>query len=292
MATRNVGSLPAWISADTLMVEKALQALMSRRGSNWSAACCARRSLQGRFRTMATQYPSRSDFLRAFLKGNTLLGGLPDATLDEIIQKGHRRKFAKGDIIYRRGEPGDSLMVILSGRVKIANLNADMREVVLCFQGAGDVVGEMAVLYSKQRTADAVALEHTDGFVIPGRDLLTALAANPQAMIEMGQMLCEKLRAASAIIEDSTLAMQGRAAKGLLRLAHQHGRRMHDGSIHIDLMLTQDDLGKYLALSRANVSRQLRRLKDVNVIRIEAAHVVITNEQGLAELAETTQARD
>lgn len=241
---------------------------------------------------MATQCPSRSDFLRAFLKGNTLLGGLPDATLDEIIRKGHRRKFAKGDIIYRRGEPGDSLMVILSGRVKIANLNAGMREVVLCFQGAGDVVGEMAVLYSKQRTADTVALEHTEGFVIPGPDLLTALAANPQAMIEMGQMLCEKLRAASAIIEDSTLAMQGRAAKGLLRLAHQHGRRMHDGSIHIDLMLTQDDLGKYLALSRANVSRQLRHLKDANVIRIEAAHVVITNEQGLAELAEPPQAHD
>jgi CRP/FNR family transcriptional regulator, cyclic AMP receptor protein len=236
---------------------------------------------------MATQYPSRLESLSAFLKGNTPLGGLPDATLDGLIRKGHRRKFAKGDIIYRRGEPGDSLMVILSGRVKIANVNADMREVVLCFQGAGDVVGEMAVLYSKQRTADTVALEHTEGFVIPGRDLLDALAANPQAMIEMGQMLCERLRAASAIIEDSTLAMEGRAAKGLLRLAYQHGRRMQDGSIHIDLMLTQDDLGKYLGLSRANVSRQLRHLKDVNVIRIEAAHVVITDEHGLADLAET-----
>lgn|SRR5262245_24071334 len=241
---------------------------------------------------MITQCPSRSDFLRAFLKDNTFLGGLPDATLDGLIRTGHRRKFAKGDMIYRRGEPGDSLMVILSGRVKIANVNADMREVVLCFQGAGDVVGEMAVLHSRQRTADTVALEHTEGFVIPGRNLLTALTANPQSMIEMGQMLCDKLRAASAIIEDSTLAMQGRAAKGLLRLAHQHGRRMRDGSIHIELTLTQDDLGKYLGLSRANVSRQLRHLRDVNVIRIEAAHVVITNEPGLTDLAETSHAHD
>jgi len=234
----------------------------------------------------------RSDSLRTFLKRNTLLGGLPDATLDGLIRKGHRKEFVKGDIIYRRGEPGDTLMVVLSGRVKIANVNADMREVVLCFQGAGEVVGEMAVLYSKQRTADIVALEHTEGLVIPGRDLLAALTANPGAMIEMGQMLCEKLRTASAIIEDSTLAMQGRAAKGLLRLANQHGRRMQDGSIHIDLMLTQDDLGRYLGLSRANVSRQLRQLKNINVIRIEAAHVIITNEQGLANVAETPHARD
>jgi CRP/FNR family transcriptional regulator, cyclic AMP receptor protein len=283
---------PRRISANTLMATKALQALMSRRDSNLSAARYTHRSMEGWFGTMATPCPSGADFLRAFLKGNTLLGGLQDATLDGLIRKGHRRKFAKGDIIYRRGEQGDSLMVILSGRVKIANVNADMREVVLCFQGAGDVVGEMAVLYSKQRTADAVAMEHTEGFVIPGRDLLTALTANPQAMIEMGQMLCERLEAASAIIEDSTLAMQGRAAKGLLRLAHQHGRRMPDGSIHIELTLTQDDLGKYLGLSRANVSRQLRHLKDVNVIRIEAAHVVITNECGLADLAETPHAHD
>jgi CRP-like cAMP-binding protein len=230
--------------------------------------------------------------LRSFLKDNTLLGGLPDATLDGLIRKGHRRRFAKGEIIYRRGEPGDSLMVILSGRVKIANVSADMREVVLSFLGAGEVVGEMAVLESKRRTADTVALEDTEAFVIPGRDLLAALRPNPQTMIELSQMLCERLRAASAIIEDSILAMRGRAAKGLLRLADQHGRRMRDGSIRIDLTLTQDDLGKYLGLSRANVSRQLRHLKDANVIKIEDAHVVITNERGLAELAEGPHARD
>jgi CRP/FNR family transcriptional regulator len=183
-------------------------------------------------------------------------------------------------------------MVILSGRVKIANVSADMREVVLSFLGAGEVVGEMAVLESKRRTADTVALEDTEAFVIPGRDLLAALRPNPQTMIELSQMLCERLRAASAIIEDSILAMRGRAAKGLLRLADQHGRRMRDGSIRIDLTLTQDDLGKYLGLSRANVSRQLRHLKDANVIKIEDAHVVITNERGLAELAEGPHARD
>jgi CRP-like cAMP-binding protein len=231
--------------------------------------------------------PSRPEVLRSFLVGNTPLGALPEAALEVLVRKGRTRTFAKGDVIYRRGEPGDSLMVILSGRVKITNVNADAREVVLAFQGAGDVVGEIAVLSSRHRTANTVALEATQAFVIPGRDLLAALAVNPQAMIEMSQMLCEKLQAASAIIEDRTLAMQGRTAKGLLRLADQHGRRTRDSSIRIDLMLTQDDLGKYLGLSRANVSRQLRYLKDANVIKIEGAHVVIIDESGLAELAES-----
>jgi CRP-like cAMP-binding protein len=183
-------------------------------------------------------------------------------------------------------------MVILSGRVKITNVNADGREVVLAFQGTGDIIGEIAVLHNKKRSANAIALEQTEAFLIPGRDVLIALEANPQAMIEMSQMLCERLRAASAIIEDSTLAMLGRAANGLLRLAYQHGRRTRDGGIRIDLKLTQDDLGKYLGLSRANVSRQLRHLKDVNVVRIVGAQVVITDERGLAELAESAQAHN
>lgn len=241
---------------------------------------------------MRTHSPPSPELLRSFLKSNTFLGGLPETALDILVRRGRFRTFSKGDVIYRRGEPGDSAMVIVSGRVKITNVNADVKEVVLGFQGAGDVVGEIAVLHSKQRTANTIAMEGTEAFVIPGRDLLAALTASPQAMIEISQMLCEKLQAASAIIEDSTLAMQGRTAKGLLRLAHQHGRRTRDGSIRIDLMLTQDDLGKYLGLSRPNVSRQLRHLKDANVIKIEGAQVVIINENGLADLAESAQAHD
>jgi CRP/FNR family transcriptional regulator, cyclic AMP receptor protein len=243
-------------------------------------------------KTMRTRSPSSPELIRSFLNGNTLLGALPEAELEILVRKGRARTFAKGDVIYRRGEPGDSLMVILSGRVKITNVNADAREVVLAFQGTGDIIGEIAVLHNKRRSANAIALEDTEAFLIPGRDLLIALEANPQAMIEMSQMLCERLRTASAIIEDSTLAMLGRAANGLLRLAYQHGRRTRDGGIRIDLKLTQDDLGKYLGLSRANVSRQLRHLKDVNVVSIIGAQVVITNERGLVELAESAQARN
>jgi CRP-like cAMP-binding protein len=157
---------------------------------------------------MQARSPSGLETVRAFLKGNALLGGLPDAELDSLVRKGYPRMFAKGDVIYRRGEPGDNLMVILSGQVKITNVNADFREVVLAFQGTDDIVGEIAVLHSKRRTANAVALEDTEALLIPARDVLIALTANPQAMIEMSQMLCERLQTAFAIIEDSASSMR------------------------------------------------------------------------------------
>src|SRR5262245_36765365 len=97
--------------------------------------------------------------VRPFLKSHTFFGGLPDPALDALIERGHTKAYTKGDVIYRRGEPGDSLMVILSGRIKVTNVSANAKEVVLNFLGAGDINGEIAALDGKERSADAVALE-------------------------------------------------------------------------------------------------------------------------------------
>jgi CRP/FNR family transcriptional regulator, cyclic AMP receptor protein len=230
--------------------------------------------------------PSKPERLRSFLKSHTFFGGLPDTALDAIIRRGHTKTFAKGDIIFRRGDPGDRLTVIVAGRVKISNVNANAKEVVLNFLEAGDINGEIAVLDGNERSANAVALEDSEVLVIFGRDLMPVLADHPQVMLEIMQILCQRLRAVSAIVEDSTLAMRGRVAKGLLRLARQHGRTSKDG-IRLHLTLSQNDLGKYLGLSRENVSRQLRQLKDANVIRLLGPQVIIINETALAAIAES-----
>ena len=79
--------------------------------------------------------------------------------------------------------------------------------------------------------------------------------------------------------------MRGRVAKGLLRLATQHGTKSKEG-IRIRLMASQTELGNYLGLSRANVSRQLGQLKDAKVIRIEGADIIVIDEAGLSEIAD------
>jgi CRP/FNR family transcriptional regulator, cyclic AMP receptor protein len=219
-----------------------------------------------------------------FLGENTFLGALPDEALITLTRRGHIRTFAKGAVIYRRGEPGNSLMVVLSGRIKIANVSPEGREVVLNFLRAGDLSGEIAVLDGKERTADAVALEKARALVISGRDLLPILTTYPNALLEITKILCEKLRAASAIVEDSTREMRARAARGLLRLAERHGT-VSNHAIRLDLLLSQQDLGSYLGISRENVSRQLRQLRFANVMHLEEGHIVITDRVGLAEIA-------
>ena len=229
--------------------------------------------------------------IRRFLRGNTFLGRLPDVALDALMERGQLREFSKKDIIYQRGEPGDSLMVVVRGRVKLTNVNAGGKEVVLHFLVPGNIYGEIAALDGNERAANAVALEDAEIFLIYTRDLMPTLKAHPDAMLEVIKALCEKVRAGAAMIEDSTLEMRARVARGLLRLAQQHGQKGVEG-VYVLLALSQGELGNYLGLSRPNVSRQLSQLKEANVIKIDGTQIVITDEEGLTDIADAASAKD
>jgi CRP-like cAMP-binding protein len=227
--------------------------------------------------------PDKSQLTRLLAEA-PFLGALPNEALAALARSGHLRTFAKGATIYRRGEPGNNLMVVLAGRIKISNVSPEGREVILNFLRAGDLSGEIAVLDGGERTANAVALEETRTLVISARDLLPMLLAHPKALLEIAKTLCEKLRTASAIVEDGTRDMRARAARGLLRLAQHHGDK-NKGTTRLNLILSQQDLGNYLGISRENVSRQLRELRFANVIRLEEGHIVISDSAGLLEIA-------
>lgn len=228
--------------------------------------------------------PHPSDEILAFLKGSTFLGLLSDSALTALIRSGRTRQYPAGAIICRRGDIGDSVLVVLSGSLKIRNTTHDGRDVGLNFLGVGDVAGEIAVLDGGERTADIVALENAEVFVIQRREILPILTTHPQAMLAIVEVLCDKLRNATSIIEDSTHEMLGRVARGLMRLARQHGRRRKDRT-RINLKLSQAELGSYLGLSRANVSRQLTDLKASGAIEIDGAYIVIIDEALLTKAA-------
>lgn len=226
-----------------------------------------------------------SEEVLAFLKRSTFLGALSDTALQGLVRGGRARRYAQDEVISRRGDAGDSVLVILSGSLKIQNTTSAGRDVGLNFLGTGDVAGEIAVLDGGERTADIIALEDSEVFAIQRRDILPVLASNPQALLAIVEVLCEKLRTATAIIEDSTQEMLGRVARGLMRLAQQHGRRRKDRT-RINLKLSQKELGNYLGLSRANVSRQLAALKTRGAIEMEASYIVILDERLLADAAD------
>jgi CRP-like cAMP-binding protein len=227
---------------------------------------------------------STSD-IRAMLRAKSVIAALPDAALDKLISAGRVVEYAKGETLYHRGDASDSLMVILSGRVKVTNVATSSREVVLNILGAGDLNGELGALDGLQRSADAIALEPTRALLIQRRDIVPVLKAHPDALLGVLVALSKKLRQVSAMAEHNLLSMSGKAASGLIRLASLHGLETPSGLV-IDVKLSQKDLGNFLGLSRENTSRELGRLKDLGLIKIDGNLIAIPDLDALTDYAE------
>jgi CRP-like cAMP-binding protein len=221
----------------------------------------------------------------ALLRTRSFLGALPDSDLQALARCGHVMRYSKGHCICRRGDDGGSLSIVLTGSVKISNVSPSGRETILYLVLPGDVIGEVAALDGGDRSADATALNETQVFVVYRRDILPILARNPEALMELVNLLCEKLRLASEIVEDNQRPMRGRLAKGLLRLARQHGATRRQ-CIELDLGITQRDLGNYLGLSRESTSRQLGVLGHEGLIAIAGGKILITDMTALTETAD------
>ena len=226
-----------------------------------------------------------ADDVRKLLRDNTFLGCLAEAAFDQVYRKGHLLRFRKGETIFHRGDEGASMMLVLSGSVKIFNTTADGREAVLNFLGPADVIGEITILDGLDRAASVLALEATETFSLQRRDIIPALLANPETMLEVIQMLCGKLRNTSSLVEDGLNEMPGRTARGLLRLADQLGRQTKEGVV-IQLQVSQRDLGGYMGLSRENTSRQLAALRQQGIIFMNSARIIIRDRAELEALAD------
>ena len=235
---------------------------------------------------MATSLPH--DLAREFLVANTFIGSLPDDVITKLMARGQSKTITKGKHLLEQGDVGDTLLVILSGTLKICNIDIDGRETVLNFLRTGDVIGEIAVLDGGLRTAHAIALEASELFILRRDDLVPILHAHPDALFEIIEILCEKLRGTSEIIETHVYSMDVRFAVGLRRLAYLHGRRVPEG-ITIDLGASQTDLGSYLGLSRANTSRQISKLKTAGILSVQKGILTILDDTALQVIAESVE---
>ncbi|WGF86601.1 Crp/Fnr family transcriptional regulator [Marinivivus vitaminiproducens] len=221
---------------------------------------------------------------RQALADSDLFKVLTPAQSERLLARGIAATYPARRLIFQKNDAGDSLLVVLSGRIKISNFAMDGRERVLNFMSAGDILGEIAVLDGGARTANATALEATDVLVLRRRDLLPLLREQPDIAIRLIEVLCAKLRVTTELMEDNQfLSMEMRLAKALIRLA---GQRQNQALREFALKITQRELGGYAGLARENVNRQLGIWRELGFIRVEPGQIVLLDKAALQAIAE------
>jgi MFS family permease len=121
------------------------------------------------------------------LRSNALFAPLPLTALDRLAESLAPRTFEPGDVVMRKGEPGDYYLLIADGNVEVT---ADGGTLRTC--GRGDGVGEIALLRNVPRTATVVAQTHVDGFAIDASTFLAAIAG-PAATAAAEGVAAERL---------------------------------------------------------------------------------------------------
>ena len=112
---------------------------------------------------------------RRLLEQHPLFGQLEAEELDRLVTYMRVARYPRRTVLFRKGDPGTNMMVVLRGRVKVCTHSEDGKELVLNLFSPGDVFGEIALLDGADRTADAVTLDDCDLLVLERRDFLPFL---------------------------------------------------------------------------------------------------------------------
>jgi len=98
------------------------------------------------------------------LRDTHLLRSVPAPDLERVLAVSRLQTFRRGQVVFTRGDPGDTLIVVVSGQVKVVVRAADGSELTLTIVAVGGTIGELSIADGGPRSADAETLCHADSF--------------------------------------------------------------------------------------------------------------------------------
>ncbi len=223
---------------------------------------------------------------RALLMQHPLFGTLGLEIIDRLLANAVIRKVARGTMIFAKGDPGSCLFGVCWGAVKISAPSAAGHDTVFNILHRGEILGEIALLDGRERTADAVALTDCELLVIERRYFVPLILAHPEIALKVTEVLCERLRRTSEQVQDVMfLDLPSRRAKALLRLTEVSLATATGQPTRRTIKITQLELGQMIGMSRESTNKQLRSWQARNLVRLERGGISLLDPDGVGALA-------
>jgi CRP-like cAMP-binding protein len=144
------------------------------------------------------------DYIMQSLKSLSLFADLSEDSLAELAHKLEERSLPAGEVLFHRGDPGDSLYLIRDGRVKVFVENMHGEELVLNQFGPGESFGEMALVDQRPRSASAKAVNDTTLLKLDRDSFFEVLRTHPSFATDIIRDISGKLRFAAAYLQKAT----------------------------------------------------------------------------------------
>lgn len=211
------------------------------------------------------------------IKNIPIFADLKDDILEKIYNLLQKRNYKHNNMILMEEDFGDTLFILNKGSVKITRLSDDGREVILSILGEGDFFGEMSIFDGESRSANVVALEDSEVYILKRGDFIDLLEKHPKIAIALLQELATRLRKSDQQIEGLSLSdAENRIGMTISRLAEELGV-IKMGQVIIHNLPYQQDIANMAGTSRETVSRMLTLLQRKGYIQKRGRKLIITN---------------
>jgi CRP/FNR family cyclic AMP-dependent transcriptional regulator len=218
-----------------------------------------------------------------FLMDVPIFTDLDKPTLEKIAGLGRRRVYEKDSVVLLEEDIGSALFVIIRGKVKVSRSSSDGKEVILTIMGESDFFGEMAILDGLNRSANVIAIEDSELFIVQRNDFINLLKTYPEVSISLLQELTKRLRAADLKIKALSLKdAEGKVAAVILQIADDIGK-IKQGVVEIEKLPMHQDIANMAGTSRETISRTFRSFIKKGLIEHEGTKLRILDYEKFKE---------
>jgi len=224
--------------------------------------------------------------LITYFQQSPTLAALPEETLKRLERLSEQRQYRRRQVIHFTDQPGDSLFLLASGRVKIARVSEQGRELTLYLLEDGALFGETGLL-DANAPYELMAETLEDSLVVVFRraDILAALEQSLSATQALLRLVTERRLLAEDQVADLVfLEVPKRLAKLLLRLHDTQGGRGTRVGQTLRGKLTHQELANVIGSTRETTTLILNDFKRQGLIEFLGRRIVIANRLGLEQV--------
>jgi CRP-like cAMP-binding protein len=210
----------------------------------------------------------------------TLLRDLPEQDARDVMAAARRRTFARGEVVFHRGDPADTLHMIRRGRFAVRVVTSFGDSAIFTVLGPGEFFGELALLSAESvRSASVSALERAETLAIHRLDLERIRRTNPNVSdVLIAALVTQVHRLSELLVEALYLPVERRVLRRLHELATRYGTG--DGP-ELVIPLTQEDIASLAGTSRATVNKVLREQERRGVLELRRGRTVVLDADAL-----------
>jgi len=225
------------------------------------------------------------------LRQSEYFAELPEEELQVLASGANIKLLRKREVVYLPGDVREQVYLIAAGRVKLARVSSDGREVTLAILETGELVGESALVVAGKRETSAEALTPVELLVLRARTLQLIMERNPKVHLRITRLMARRRILVENRLEDLAFrTVPARLARVLLLLSKTYGVERGNG-FRLDVRLSQQELGNLIGSTRETTNHFLNEFRRSGLIHFDHQCIDILDPAELQAVSSLTDSQ-